>query len=69
MRERLAALLTTAEFDNAGAVEHAHHIALALDLFMETGLRPLYLWIDDRDQSRLPSGTQPFDITLATALH
>ncbi len=65
----LSALLITSEFDNACAVEHARHIALALDLFMETGITPLYLWIDDRDQGRLPSSTLPYDITLATALH
>lgn len=65
----LSALLTTPEFDNADAVEHARHFALALGLFMETEITPLYLWIDDRDQGRLPCGTLPYDITMATTLH
>lgn len=65
----LTPLLRAAAFDEDRAEMFARHIALGMDLFLETGLRPLYMWVDDRDQSRLPSGTLPYDITLTSALY
>jgi hypothetical protein len=65
----LKALLLSAQIDETNAALYARHMALGLDLFQGTGLRPLYFWIDDRSQARLPSGALPYDITLASALH
>jgi hypothetical protein len=64
----LTPLLRSAPLDENSAEMLARLIALGMDLFQETGLRPLFMWIDDRDQSRLPAGALPYHITLASAL-
>ena len=65
----LLPLLNSAALDPERTALFARHIALGLDLFQETGLRPLFKWVDDRDQNRLPSGILPYSITLISALH
>ncbi|OYW55520.1 MAG: hypothetical protein B7Y80_17100 [Hyphomicrobium sp. 32-62-53] len=62
-------LLNSAALDPERIALYARHIALGMDLFQETGLRPLFTWVDERDQSRLPSGILPYTITLMSALH
>jgi hypothetical protein len=65
----LLPLLNSAALDPERTALYARHIALGLDLFQDTGLRPLFTWVDDRDQNRLPTGILPYTITLISALH
>lgn len=65
----IEALLADGTLPESQIASYARHIALGLDLYAETKLRPLWVWIDDRTQSRLPDDALPYDITLASALH
>lgn len=66
---QIKAILASTTLQQSQIALYASQIALGMDLFADTGLRPLWVWIDDRTQSRLPDNALPYDITLASALH
>lgn len=66
--QSIASILQRAGLAAEEAALQAPHIALGLDLFRDQGLWPLYIWVDDRDQSRMPANTLIYEITLASAL-
>lgn len=65
----IKALLADGTLQESQIATYAQHIALGMDLYADTPLRPLWVWIDDRTQSRLPDDALPYDITLASALY
>lgn len=64
----LAQIFATAGLEQGYAEAQARLLALAMDLFADKAPPPLYCWIDDRSEPRLPDGGLPYEIGLATLL-